>query len=322
MIQEIKNLVKDLKSIEFKKRELEIITTAFIFIIMVSAKLLFSGATPITGHAIFDSVESAQSSIQEILRTSEISTIGSNAKMCIIVKNNTDPVSFKVRKIGDVFNVNSAPFYCDGKENEDIVIAFESYDTLLSTKDNGLEDSIPSQDTVNPSLSIWESKYVKAGGLVTCDDDFKKKYCTFITNELSKSEMKSYGITCCNPAPTGSGKIFSFIVDYWWIFAIIVFCILLGGGAILLFSNKAEQPENFSYETSLRYIENMRNHGFGDITIAETMAKNGWKKPDIDKAFDVLRKTHLKSLNDRFKKVDTTNIFKHKSNFSKAGGFF
>jgi hypothetical protein len=302
--------------------EVEIAVTFVVFwlLVIITSIPQYSG---ITGHAILARTEDGQSSIQELFRNNIFNTVGSGAKICINVKNSDEDIfSYKIRKRGNIFNVEPSILYCDGINNEDFVFTFENYDALLNAKNNfnikQFKNPAPNND-----FKIWESTYIGVGGLVRCDDDFRTKYCPFLNNHLTLKEQKALGITCCDDPdkeePKAMSLITTFIKQFWWLIGLIIISVSLGLGAIILLGQKEEEELSPDYELQLKeYIEEARRYNFGDNEIKERLLESGWDEKHITKAFNKLRKEHLFSLKDRFEKINI-NTFKDKDNTINVG---
>jgi hypothetical protein len=302
--------------------EIEIAVTFVVFWLLIIITSISQNPGLITGYTILSNPEEGQSAIQQILRNDIFNSIGNGAKLCINIKNNEDEIfSYKVRKHGGHFRVEEAMHYCDGVKNEDFVFTFENYDTVLKTKKDFNIDLFKST-TPNDNFKIWESSYVKVGGMVMCDDNFKDRYCSFLDEQFTKKEQKALGINCCTDTEKQSLTPFGIIINifkrYIWLISLILIGILLGIGTILLLGQTDEeiQPD---IENQLRcYIEEARRRDFGDKDIKCKLLEAGWEENYIDKTFNNIRKEHLYSLRERFEKI-YINTFKEEKNTIKWG---
>ncbi|MCB9358806.1 hypothetical protein H6503_02655 [Candidatus Woesearchaeota archaeon] len=305
---------------KIKRLELEAITAAVLFLFMIFSTTIFSNSSPITGFAIYESTEDAQSAVQQFFRKDIFQSIEPGAKMCINIRNDTDEYyTFAVRKRGSVFDVEPAEFYCDGKNNEDWVFTFKDH-SQLELLNNLFDISNFKRKTDNQYFEVWLSKYVKDQDTVSCDQDFKDTYCEFINTNYRKSEQKTLGITCCldvkTENPAGNWFI-DFIEGFWWLIALVIVCIIVGTGAIVLLSSKDDEIDDSRKEDqeddNLRqiktYISESQKNGNSNEMIRESLIEVGWQQGDIDEAFEQVRIDGMMTLEERFEKSDLRQDF-------------
>jgi len=312
----INEVIKRIGNSKSKKLKLEIIATVLIFSFIMLFMFPSSEQSPITGNVVMNAPEDGQISIQELFRDDIFEDIGSGAKICINIREGAkDMFAYKVRKRGDLFNVEPADSYCDGKNKEDFVFTFENYQALVDTENDFDLDSFKSIN-IREDLKIWESSYVEKGGLITCNNNFKDVYCGFINENFGNKEKKLFGISCCDDVDTESPSVFGGIGNLfkkiWWLIAILVLCGALGTGAVVLLSSRDEDDEDNEETQDLlkSYIDKTQSEGFSDSSIKDKLIETGWERKDIDKAFESIRKSGLNRFYERFEKLETLNIFK------------
>ena len=291
------------------------IVTAIVFLALVLITPINKESNIITGHTIIDKPEDVQVALQEILREEMFQDIGSNAKICIGVNDETDQTHFyKIRKQGDIFNVQQAQHYCDGMSIEHMVFRFENYQVLADLKDSHKFNPLV-DDRTGEVFQTWDSKYSKSG-LLLCEKEFKTEYCGFIKKQMSTSEQKIAGVyTCCSSVdvemPNNENIIFTYLKKFWWIFGLILVSVILGISAMSLLTTKEENDDDQEENNNLKQIENYvistRKKEFTDDMIKKQLVEAGWEKKDIKKAFGIIRKKHLTNLGDRFEKVSFNN---------------
>jgi len=294
-----------------KRIRLEVSLTLVIYLVIILLNGIGDNQEAITGNAVLEKPQDAQVIIQEIVRDEMFGDLGPLAKVCIGVKNSSNGTYFfKVRKQGELFNVQPSTNYCDGISGEDLVLVFLDYDRLLSLKDKLSFDPLV-EDSTGEYFQIWQSKYVKSGGLLLCDQKFKEQYCTFINNQLNNQEQKAVGTySCCKDVAVEkpSAGFISLLKRYWWIIAVIVGILVLGTTATLLLINKDDDEDDGEDIKKIEdYILSTRKQDFNDGEIRGKLIEAGWEKDDIEKAFDSIRKQHLSNLGERFEKA---NVFK------------
>jgi hypothetical protein len=291
-----------------KRTIIEIALTVIVFGLLL---IITSGINPssyigITGNVVAESIDEVQATVQEILRNPVLSSLADGTRFCTNVMNGEEVYSFKIRKSGNLFNIEQSGRDCDGKSVEDFIVTFLKYDYILELKDN-FNINFFKNDLAGEKYWMWGSKYVLDGGLVVCDEYFKQTYCPFIKKQTTKSERQQYGITCCDDPDSESagmlsGGILNFVKTYWWLFGILGICIILGGGAAILLSNKDDKEEIKPSEQIVDYIISSRKAGYGDFQIKDALLKNGWDQTTIDASFEEIRKKHLSSFDERFEK--------------------
>ncbi|MFT4297885.1 MAG: hypothetical protein ACMXX5_01710 [Candidatus Woesearchaeota archaeon] len=296
-----------------KHLEIEVAVTFVVFMLLVMITSISQHGGFITGYAVLSTPEEGQTAIQELFRDDAFSSVGHGARICVNVRNSPDEIlSYKVRKRGNVFNIEHDELNCDGIGSEDFIFTFENYDALLQARRKFDINQFKSTN-VNDNFKVWESKYIGVGGLVRCDDDFKEKYCPFLDEQLSKREQRNLGITCCtDPDIERPGAFSSFkssLKQFWWLIALIMISILIGVSALVLLTQKEEELEPDIEQQLKDYIEEARRYNFGDKEIKERLADAGWEQKQITKAFNKLRREHIFNLNERFEKI-RHNAFK------------
>lgn len=312
----IDEVIRQIGTSKSKRLRLEIITTVLIFSLVMLFISPSSEQNPITGNVVMNAPEDGQITIQELFRDNIFESLGSGAKICINIKDGVkDMYSYQVRKRGNLFNVEPAETYCDGKKNEDFVFTFENYQALVETEDDFEIDSFKSIN-IREDLKVWESNYVEKGGFITCDDNFKEIYCEFINKNFGNKDKKIFGISCCDDIDTENPSVFGSIGNLfkkiWWLIALLILCGVLGTGAMILLSSNDEDDEDDEEAQNLlkSYIDKTQSEGFSDSSIKDKLIETGWERKDIDKAFEHIRKGGLNKFYERFEKLETLNIFK------------
>ena len=290
------------------KREtrLTMIVAFFVFIALFGVTSLFNSTlTGITGNVVMERPVDGQVAIQELLRSPEFKVIGSGAKICINVKVGDNEIrGYKIRKSGDLFKVSQSKSYCEGSNDEDIVITFESYSALLSAKDlDGLEYfNLPSAED---EVKLWQSRFIRVGGLVKQDEEFNNRYCKFLTDNFN-SELRIWGINC-DVDEEKPNALLGFFGEFWWMILIGLFvvAIVIVGFSLYNYRDNSDDDEieQETLEQLHKYIENSRKLGYGDYKIRDALIESGWDYLTVKAAFEKVRKFHLSSVVDRFEKI-------------------
>lgn len=295
--------------------KLELALTFILFVTMILMPPFNIGIPKIgqmTGHAIAENIEEVQTTVQTILRDSAFGPLENNAKICVnVINNENETFSFKIRKRAEVLNVEPSEHDCEGKENEDFIFSFNSYDSLLGLKDKISPDFF--FDSGNSGKYIIEdSKYfAKSNSLVVCNEEFEDKYCDAMNTYLSEDDKKSLGINCCNdpdeemPAiSTIMDNINWFFINYWWLVGLIVISTVLGISGVFLMTFSDDDYERKTNKDIAKYIKKSRKKGFTDTEIRKSLLKVGWNEDSVDNEFDLIREEDISSLEDRFEKLD------------------
>lgn len=285
-----------------RENKLTLIFTTIIFLILAGTTSFLGVASSslITGNVVLNTASDGQATIQQILRNSEFDLIGSGAKFCVQIKNQDDEIfAYKVRKNGNMFRVTESEKFCDGSTNEDFVITFENYRDLINAKE------LPNLryfrlSSVEKSVTFWQSRFIRVGGLVVQNDEFNEKYCSFLSKHFSNN-LRNWGIEC------ESDESQSFLVflfkKFWWVFLIVLFIGFISFVGFNLFKDDDETVEENTLDQLHSYIEQSRNLGFGDYQIKETLLSSGWDEKTIKLAFEKIRKHHLSSVFNKFEKI-------------------
>ncbi len=286
-----------------REKELIFIVTTMVFIVLAGITSIFGlNNIGITGNVVMESPTEGQIAIQELMRAPEFKKIGDGANICINIVANEDEVhGYKVRKNGDMFKVTQSERYCEGSTKEDIVITFERYGALLSAKElSGLKFFHLS--AVGDDVKVWQSRFIRVGGLVKQTEEFNSRYCTFL-NTYFKGDLKEWGIDC-DVDTESPGAVAGFFGKYWWMLLIALFIGVVSFVGVSLFKDeKDEEVEDETLDQLHAYIVQSRDAGLGDYKIKETLLTSGWDSVTVKLAFDKVRKHHLSSLFDRFEKV-------------------
>jgi len=289
-----------------RENKLIIIVTFFVFITLFGITSLFNGTLGgITGNVVMERPVDGQIAIQELLRAPEFKSIGSGAKICVNVKISDDEIrGYKIRKAGDLFKVTQSESYCEGSGNEDVVITFESYGALLSAKKlDGLEYfKLPSTEE---NVKLWQSKFIRVGGLVKQNEEFNNRYCKFLTDNFD-SDLRIWGINCVVDEEKPNALL-GFFGKFWWMLLIGLFVVAIGFVGVILYNNRDtsddDEIEQETLEQLHMYIENSRKLGYGDYKIRDALIESGWDHTTVKAAFEKVRKFHLSSIVDRFEKI-------------------
>jgi hypothetical protein len=286
------------------KRENKIIfiltTMIFLFLAGITSFLGINSNNLITGNVILENSLDGQISLQHMLRSEEFNLIGDNSKLCIQIKSEDDNIfAYKIRKNGDMFKITESDKYCDGPTQEDFVITFENYKDLVNAKNlpNLKYFKFPS---IENNIKLWQSRFVRVGGLIVQNEEFNNKYCKFLNKHFSEN-LNKWNIECNDGEK--SNFIFTIVKNFWWLFLIILFIGFIAFVAFNLFKDDDETIEDNTLEQLHNYIEQSKNQGFGDYQIKNTLINSGWDERTIKLAFEKIRKHHLSSFVDRFEKV-------------------
>ena len=299
---------------KIRRRITEGVLTLIIFAIIVFAApgLLKGGLRSLTGNVVVESEESLQVEIQEVFRSEFFNTVGNNARFCLQIKESGDFgenfYAFKIRKISGVFDVRPSEVFCEGRNDEDFIFNFVSYDDFLEFKERIGIDYFLEGDAVK-RFEVWPSKYMEADGIFLPVDGFEEKYGDFVRENIPRSIRDRWGLKCCDGSilEMPSGELFGFIkglaIEYWWLLATIGLMLVLGFGAFVLLSSKEPDKGDTGNPELLGYIQQARDAGYKDNVIRQSLLETGWNEKAVDTEFERLRKKDLTFLGDRFRKL-------------------
>ena len=172
-----------------------------VFVLLILAPVLFFSFAKtfgsVTGAVVY--AEDVKPEVEQLVMGHPLTRLAAaGSKVCILIDEGSDSLSFAVRKNAkDDFNVSeSLDKFCDGYLNEDFILEYVSYSAFKKeVKDNSC-DSFKA-GWKGDSYYFLISKQVKKGGDIVCDDYFSNTYCGAINFCYTPDEISSYKLDCC-----------------------------------------------------------------------------------------------------------------------------
>ena len=202
------------------------------------------------------------------------STLGTEIDACVEVKTEEQTSYFTVDNIGKSFEIVEEQIPCI--DQKDIIVHFTSSEGFSG-------DAVPNIDfnTIRQSHGkdywFYESKFIRSGGYVICDDEFKAKFCRFIKTNGERNDMEAAGLGCCYekgavmeiPGQVGSGLLgmLLFVLMILVMIAIIMFIVM----------KKSDKDAEIK-----EYIRSALAKGYDVNSIRQTMMGSGWNANEID----------------------------------------
>ncbi|MBU0461093.1 MAG: hypothetical protein KJ574_00760 [Nanoarchaeota archaeon] len=164
----------------------------------------FFGSGKITGYAVYDSTEAKQK-IETAFSGASFMNAISNANFCIQIKDNDTEHVFKVRKTPTGISIANSYDYCDGQLQEDVIVKFASYDAFAELMDDfTIFNIVVGMNSFK--YQILDSRIIKPGGDVVCDDAFKAKFCNAVSQFGTPEELIEGDLYCCLDAMTNAQR--------------------------------------------------------------------------------------------------------------------
>ncbi len=180
----------------FKRRDFVLL----IFLILAPMLVFYSTKTytSITGAVIYS--EDVIPDVEQLALNHPLTRLAApGSKMCVIIDDAADHVSFNIDKNGvDDFNITEASYqYCDTAENEDFILEFLDINSFR----NQVNDN-----SCNAFKKGWGgsdyyfliSRFVEKGGAIICNEEFEEMYCGAVNYCYTDDEVEAYGLGCCS----------------------------------------------------------------------------------------------------------------------------
>ena len=219
----------------------------------------------ITGSAVeVDNVQVKQE-LGSLISEFPLVKYATNADVCFVI-NIAENIqySYKVSKRDTSVEITDSPLYCDGAKAEDFIIGYINYDSFKNHVSDTSCSDFKKGNTKD--FYLYLSKFVKAGGDISCTTEFRDKYCASLYYCLSESEMASQGLECCldlpesqkptalqaaragvnaneresSPSTRGAGSAGSFIM----IAAIALIVVVVLGGGVFFVLEMKKKPDS------------------------------------------------------------------------------
>ncbi|MBT7902474.1 hypothetical protein HN587_01330 [Candidatus Woesearchaeota archaeon] len=173
-----------------------LIHIAFIFFLVLGLVFIIGSGGEITGNLVVDVVQ-AKTKLGGALNSAAFLKDQQDMSFCVgINSENTTPTWLKATTGQYGWNVEETKEYCAGLNSEELVVKFNDYNSFLETMKSFTPSSLLA-GRAGEKFFILESKYVKKGGDVVCDQEFKEKYCNSAITVYSKEELIHADLICC-----------------------------------------------------------------------------------------------------------------------------
>ena len=262
--------------------------------LLVTFILLFtlSDKPAITGFATFASGSEVRNVVSQISSLDEFSLLKEGTQLCAVIEiSNETAYYYKITKTGEIVSYEEK--YCADPNQDNIIVKFNSYDSLLQFQANPA-DFVKTKK--NTGYYVFPSNYVQQGGDVACSATFQKNYCPALYYDLKKSDMANLGLVCCanyeltadeNAAIASLKKTKGGTLESPFTFLFSTTGIIVVIGAILfivvisaLIMVKPKNP-------LVDYVASVRTQGYSDEDIKKALINSGWEQKTIDDALKI-----------------------------------
>jgi hypothetical protein len=226
---------------------------------------------------------------------------GDGAHICLLIDvGNNEVYSFQIFKNNGNIEVTPSPYsrYCENDVNntgsEDFVIKYVDYDSFIDNYENPTCDKFVNNGN-GEDFYYLQSEFMKPGGIPVCNDLFRERYCSAVAQCISNREMHLKGLDCCIER-----KGIYALPSFFWDIKILVITagvllilIVLTGGLVVHKLTKLRELEKTRKEMLSKgqkqlekYVKDTKDQGFRREMVEKHLLSLGWKKEDIDKAFE------------------------------------
>jgi hypothetical protein len=298
----------------------------FIFLIVYVISIFFIhpeffGNASLTGYAVYEG-DVAKQKLETALSGASFVNMISNANICVLIRDLDREHVLKVRKTPmGVTVVDSNDYYCDGKAVEDLIIKFVSYDAFIELMDSFTVENVVAGRAGN-SYYILDSKLVKPGGDVVCDQSFKDNFCNAVMQLGTPEQLIAGDMYCCLDSLTRDQQRLlsdhlaesgfenematveepAEIPNLSYLFVIILGVFILLGVGVFLFRRKPKvpvkpvevtkpvvpmqaPPEDPRMRQLKDYIVNTLKVGYPREQVYQYLQQQGWRPELLNKAF-------------------------------------
>ncbi len=269
------------------RNALYFLTSLFFALLIIT--LVHEGSPSFTGMATFATNEQTRAVVNVLKADSAARLLGEGAEICLVVDiDNQTTYYYQLVKSGNLLDVQET--YCADSGQDNVIINVNSYDDLLSARQN-LRDFIIEKR--NTAYYLFPSNYIQPAGEVQCTPSFQQRYCGALYKYFTSSQLASRDMVCCanyelSPEQRSAlteirrGKeeaaapFFFSTTGIMIIISVIVAVIIVL--TIVLTRGKSPLDE---------YIEKTKKQGYADEQIMNYLVQSGWPAEEVAK---VLRK--------------------------------
>ncbi|MFC1691123.1 hypothetical protein ACFL0W_02975 [Nanoarchaeota archaeon] len=304
------------------------------FVILIILSLFHAS---ITGLAVEDqpsTISDIQKTDQDIKRDLEnfiqrfplTSLAGEGARVCILIPNQGNILSFLVQKESGSPSLSEADYSCGGQFENDFIISYTNLDSFYKhSGDPSCGNLINGGRGVD--FYYYPSRLMEQGGIPVCDSEFQQKYCAAVSFCAKEELLMQRQLSCCSESQLSdeqktmiSGAIdqygylsksaitespsamkFSRVnvmlqQNYAYLLAIIAFVIIFGVSLEVLHAKKsaakkqkqsALSPE--AYEELKNYVGSALKQGYDENTMKRFLLSYGWPEDNVNKAIEETR---------------------------------
>lgn len=277
-----------------------------VLLSLLALTLFLPTPQQITGSAVYNS-QDAQDLLEQAVKGPIFSSL-SATNMCIQIREGD---SFDITTASGETIITQTTGLCDGLENEDLIVRFNSFDAFVEIVSNPTPTALKLGSAGN-RYYILESKLVRSGGDVVCDAEFKSNYCSAAKSLATPDELIMGDLSCCIDKPTLAQKkkisthyaSTGFINEYNSpnqestnptdnsLF------LILGGSAFFLLiivlvsvfvfrsSSKKEEPQDPKMVELENYVGQTLSQGYSEEQIKGYLAQQGWAQDKINESFN------------------------------------
>lgn len=178
----------------FLRRSAPHVAFIVFMVYVLGAFLMYPDYFSITGNAVLEDQDSVDS-LAAIIETSHLFQSTNSISMCITI-NGENTSYIKINKQGSTVNVEPSEYLCGRNEIYDYNIAFINKNAFDDVMADFNVATLMSGKGGN-KFYILPSRYVKAGGDIVCDADFKERFCDSASNLGTIEELIAGDLYCC-----------------------------------------------------------------------------------------------------------------------------
>ena len=178
----------------------------FLFIVFVVVAFTLQHSLSITGYQTLNASTSSEVLInsatvyslklQTALSSSAFANLVSSASLCLVINDPANYDSYRAVKTSSGWQVSQTTGLCNGVYGEDLIVQFNKLSSFVNLIAN------PSPKTIingrgGASYYILPSKFIKSGGDVVCDANFKSKFCSALKTSATATQLIGGDMSCC-----------------------------------------------------------------------------------------------------------------------------
>ncbi|MBT5022638.1 hypothetical protein HOK51_06355 [Candidatus Woesearchaeota archaeon] len=289
---------------------------AFIVFLVAGLYFILQSDHTITGKAV-SNLADARVKLGGALSASPFMKNVDSMNLCVGIGGEQENW-FSAVKGTTGWSVNEAPVFCSGISNEDFIIKFNNFDAFSEIISKFTPGVLLSGRAGN-KYYILESRFVQSGGDITCNYDFKQKFCGAVEMMGSAAELIDADLSCCLEDLSNSEKklLQSHLEQTGFqdethslsspgvvqtlsslaIYLFLVIFVMVGVTILVLHTQhqhklKKQEVEITAHRQKLNqlktFILQTKNQGYHPVQIKQHLVGLGWDEQTINHAFSEL----------------------------------